>query len=48
MFNKSLKYSQIFFIIFSFLIMNLFNDLFIEIRNYVYKVYKYLIITYFF
>ena len=47
MFDKSFKYSQFSFLLLSSLIINLFNNLLIKIRYYVYKFYDYLIITQF-
>ena len=44
MFNKNLKYLQFFFL-FSFLIINSFNNLSIKIYYYVYTSRNYLIIT---
>ena len=45
MLGKSLKYSQFSFLLFSFLIINSFNNLSIKIRYYIHKLYDYLIIT---
>ena len=45
MLDKSLKYSQFLFFLFSSLIINSFNNLLIEIRYYVYRPRDYLIVT---